>query len=156
MACVDGFTNHLFREWKRGHRAHALYDACRRCGIARAIVYPKRVRNRGRGIYAPRFAPLDQRIEFHMTPEPNTGCWLWTGTVMPAGYGTMKVGGQQRLAHRVAYEAFIGPVPDGLVLDHLCRVRSCVNPWHLQPVTNRENILRGVGVTSRWARGVAS
>ena len=67
-------------------------------------------------------------------------CWPWLGSISQRhGYG--KFG--QRGAHRVAYEHFIGPVPDGLQLDHLCRVRSCVNPWHLEPVTVGENIRRG-------------
>lgn len=75
-------------------------------------------------------------------------CWLWTASIAGKGYGQIYAGtvdGRLRkaVAHRWAYEALIGPVPDGLVLDHLCRVRLCVNPWHLEPVPNRENLLRG-------------
>lgn len=77
-------------------------------------------------------------------PEPNSGCWLWLGHVNSQGYGQHK----KRRAHRESYEIHVGNVPDGLVLDHLCRVRSCVNPAHLEPVTNKENILRG---ESPWA-----
>jgi hypothetical protein len=71
-----------------------------------------------------------------------TGCWVWTGAVnggARSGYGYFR----KRRAHRVAYEAWVGPIPEGLVLDHLCRVRRCVNPSHLEPVTVRENLLRG-------------
>jgi hypothetical protein len=75
-------------------------------------------------------------------PEPNTGCWLWLGTTFPLGYANVRFGGKSRLAHRVMYELVNGPIPDGLQLDHLCRVRSCINPAHLQPVTARENTRR--------------
>ncbi len=78
-------------------------------------------------------------------PEPNSGCWLWFGSTGHNGYGRLWENTENRLraAHRISYEFFIGPVPDGLVLDHLCRVRCCVNPAHLEPVTNEENIRRG-------------
>lgn len=80
-------------------------------------------------------------------PEPNTGCWLWLGAVSN-GYGRA-LGG--KLAHRLMYEREVGAVPDGLDLDHLCRVRSCVNPAHLEPVTRRENLLRGDTIPRRNA-----
>lgn len=69
------------------------------------------------------------------------GCWLWQGYVRPDGYAAY--GKPRRFAHRLAFEAFRGPVPEGLELDHLCRVRSCVNPAHLEAVTHRENLSRG-------------
>ena len=75
--------------------------------------------------------------------EPNSGCWLWDGHYNRKGYGCFQVGKQNRSAHRVSYELHIGSIPEGLQLDHLCRVRCCVNPDHLEPVTNRENCLRG-------------
>jgi hypothetical protein len=59
------------------------------------------------------------------------------------GYGAFMVGGRNVRVHRWAYETLVGPIPDGLVIDHLCRVRNCVNPDHLEPVTHRENIRRG-------------
>lgn len=78
------------------------------------------------------------------------GCWLWTGGLMNKGYGTFWAGRSLR-AHRVAYELCIGPIPEGLTLDHLCRVRRCVNPAHLEPVTIRENVMRGEGITAALA-----
>lgn len=75
-------------------------------------------------------------------------CWPWTGAKTSAGYGALWPGLK---AHRVAYELSVGPVPAGLVLDHLCRTRSCVNPAHLEPVTDRENVARGLGPTGRLA-----
>lgn len=70
-------------------------------------------------------------------------CWLWTASINASGYGSFGAGGKSRLAHRVAYEFVRGEIPAGLTLDHLCRVRSCVNPDHLEPVTARENTRRG-------------
>lgn len=76
-------------------------------------------------------------------PGLGTECWLWTGEIHTKGYGRMYGGRNRRLlAHRVAYELFTGPIPLGLQLDHLCRVRLCVNPAHLEPVTCAENIRR--------------
>ena len=69
-------------------------------------------------------------------------CWLWTGSEATNGYGQFSVGGRLMAAHRWAYEQSVGSVPDGLDLDHLCNVRLCVNPGHLEPVTRKENVLR--------------
>lgn len=80
------------------------------------------------------------------------GCWLWTGAITSHGYGQFKVDGRLVGAHRFAYELLVGPIPLGLTLDHLCRIRHCVNPSHLEAVTNRENTLRGEGITARAAR----
>lgn len=71
------------------------------------------------------------------------GCWNWTGS-KARGYATIKMSGKMKYAHRVSYEMLIGPVPDGMVMDHLCRNPPCVNPAHLEPVTFSENVLRGV------------
>lgn len=70
------------------------------------------------------------------------GCWLWTGT-MAGGYGQVQVARVKQPAHRWAYQHLVGPIPVGLVLDHLCRNQLCVNPTHLEPVTVAENIRRG-------------
>ena len=69
------------------------------------------------------------------------GCWLWTGRTHD-GYGYVSWAGRNRRVHRLMYELLVGPIPDGLHIDHLCRVRSCCNPKHLQPVTNAENLRR--------------
>ena len=88
-------------------------------------------------------AQLRERILDRSTPEPNTGCWLWSGSGTINGYGQITIGKHKQMAHRLSYEAFVGPVPSGLVLDHICRQRWCVNPEHLEPVTQRVNTLRG-------------
>lgn len=72
------------------------------------------------------------------------GCWLFTGSLGGGGYGKIAVNRKVRPAHRVTYERLVGPIPDGLVLDHLCSVRTCVNPAHLEPVTQRDNVLRSI------------
>ena len=84
--------------------------------------------------------------------ERGESCWLWTGSRNQLGYGTMRVEPKRIAAHRFAYELLVGPIPEGLELDHLCRVPGCVNPDHLEPVTHRENLLRGVSPSGRYAR----
>lgn len=71
------------------------------------------------------------------------GCWEWTAQIAHHGYARYSFNGRTSKAHRVAYEQLVGPIPAGLVIDHLCRVRHCVNPAHLEPVTNAENLRRG-------------
>lgn len=74
-------------------------------------------------------------------------CWLWTAATAN-GYGYFSVDGKGKRAHRVVYELLVGPIPEGLYLDHLCRVTNCVNPSHLEIVDNRTNTLRGIGITA--------
>ena len=96
--------------------------------------------------YGPRRTtpPIDRILR--NCAESESGCWLWQGHTSADGYFTVNLGRRNEgraLGHRVTYEFFRGEIPVGLVLDHLCRVPRCVNPWHLDPVTNRENTVRG-------------
>jgi hypothetical protein len=83
-----------------------------------------------------------------------SGCWEWQGSLISQGYGSFGIGptGRGVRVHRFAYELLRERIPDGLTLDHLCRNRACCNPNHLEPVTNTENVLRGVGLTAQNAR----
>jgi hypothetical protein len=95
-----------------------------------------------------RKSPVDYLAEDrgHRTP-----CWIWQKAIGKTGYGNTYVDGTTRNAHRVYYERVQGPIPDGKQLDHLCRVRACVNPDHLEPVTNAENSHRGMKRRLSWA-----
>lgn len=83
-----------------------------------------------------------ERLAAYTVTMPS-GCIEWTGSRDKLGYGHMAFNGRPALVHRVNYELFVGPIPDGLVLDHLCRNPPCVNPEHLEAVTQGENINRG-------------
>ena len=76
--------------------------------------------------------------------QVGTGCWHWMGVTNGWGYGVISNGARRAMVHRVSFELLRGVVPIGLHLDHLCRDRSCVNPAHLEPVTPKENTLRGL------------
>lgn len=110
--------------------------------------------------------PLDDEVDFaslgkkardaerFMSRLDRSGeCWLWTKSRNAAGYGTFGVGKKTMLAHRWAYEHFVGPIAEGLELDHACVVPACVNPAHLDPVTHEENLRRsferrGIGASA--------
>lgn len=77
--------------------------------------------------------------------RPDLGpCWIWKAGKTRWGYGRIRIDGKRRYAHRLPYEDIHGPIPSGLEPDHLCRVRCCVNPDHLEPVTPLENAQRGI------------
>lgn len=120
----------------RGHQRRRLPDVCAPPHEGESTVMAPRTGHV--------FVSLEERLWRKISPEPNTGCWLWTGADNGAGYGTLTFGHSKRAyAHRVSYEHFVGPIPDGLQLDHKCRVPCCVNPDHLEPVSNAENTRRG-------------
>jgi hypothetical protein len=94
-----------------------------------------------------------ERILSRIHIDTTTGCWLWNGVCNADGYGVVQAGASKRkMAHRVVYEMYRGQIPEGLHCDHLCRVHGCVNPWHIEPVTPRENVLRGIGPSARAAK----
>ena len=93
---------------------------------------------------------LDRAMEY-VLPEPNSGCWLWMGG-QGGGYGRIRFEGRMVQAHRMIYEQIRGLVPLGMTMDHLCRNQVCVNPDHLEAVTNRVNVLRGKGLTAANVR----
>lgn len=97
-----------------------------------------RFRRYGDPLHLERLRIDDPLESFLARVEKTEGCWIWQGTVMANGYGT----GTGGLAHRWAWELFRGPIPEGLQIDHLCRVTRCVNPDHLEPVTAKVNNAR--------------
>lgn len=103
---------------------------------------------------APRGCSMAERFHWYIKiPDEPDACWIWPGSVVKDDgindYGLLSIGGPASagkavLVHRWSYEHFIGPIPGGHEIDHLCRVHRCCNPRHLQPVTHRENMLRSV------------
>jgi hypothetical protein len=90
----------------------------------------------------PRPTPIE-RILPKLKRNRKTGCLIWTGRLNNHGYGVIKVKTSTRLVHRLMYEYEVGPIPEGLELDHLCRVPACAEFTHLEPVTHQENCRRG-------------
>ena len=111
-------------------------------------ILPQRKRNPDgtfatQGVVKPHCS-VDDRFWAKVQKSDNPdGCWLWNAAINPNGYAQFGIGYKKVYAHRWAYEQVHGPIPKGLQIDHLCRVRHCVNPAHLEIVTNRENFLRG-------------
>ncbi len=98
---------------------------------------------------------IDERVEKWTYKDPNSGCWLWTGFVNKDGYGylTSTEYPNDCRAHRVLWKHYCGEIPAGLELDHDCRVRCCVNPYHMTPRTHAENAALTVHVKERHVHG---
>ncbi len=105
-------------------------------------------------------APESDRFETFVDRSSPNGCWEWTGGLTgrtgndpnAGGYGRFRSGNRTVLSHRFAYEFYVGPIGEGLTIDHLCRNRKCCNPEHLEPVTHHENVLRGESLFAINAR----
>jgi HNH endonuclease len=97
-------------------------------------------------------ADLPPRMQAKIQPA-STGCWLWTSALSDDGYGRFWLDGGPQQAHRAAYELLVGAIPDGLTIDHLCRVRHCVNPDHMEPVTIGENVRRARSLITHCPQG---
>lgn len=114
------------------------------------------IQNRGQFVYRMGIMKPEAVERFWGHVNKTDTCWLWVGSTTRGrapGYGSFGVDGKTTLGHRFSYELHHGPIPDGLVIDHLCRVPGCVNPAHLEAVSNRENcIARGTGPFAEKAR----
>jgi hypothetical protein len=108
------------------------YEMCKK--------HRRRLRKHGDVFYHP---PSPEE-RFWVKVRKTKTCWEWTSATLSSGYGIFSANRKVHLAHRYSYELLVAPIPEGLYLDHLCRVKHCVNPTHLEPVTNRENVMRGI------------
>lgn len=140
---------------KNGHRVVARRRTrevlCERCGETRTLTTKVSTGSMCRTCAAATASEAARGTNRSTTPEKfekytlrAAECWEWTGHKYGNGYGAITHRGRQVLAHRWAYEHFIGPIPEGLTIDHLCRNRACVNPAHMEPVTGRENTRRAM------------
>lgn len=123
---------------------------CARCGAVFSTTSRKTRYCSTACRYATRIAPVENLWQ-RAIPDAK-GCLVWTGAVTSKGYGWLRIGGRRCYAHRAAYELKVGAIPAGLTIDHLCRNRRCINVDHLEPVSARTNVLRGVGTSAQNAR----
>ncbi len=151
-----GLCNTHYRRWRKHGDPHLGAKGRGRCGIDGCdgphysrgwcrIHYCRWLRHGDPEVNLHAIALID-RFNNRWTAD-HTGCWVWNGRLNDDGYGVLDLswrrgGPKSRSAHRLAYELFVGPIPDGLEIDHLCAVRRCVNPAHLEAVTHAENVRR--------------
>ncbi len=129
------------RESARRSLCHTHYDRWRKLG---EVVSDIPIREKLNGM-----SPLQR---FLRSVKKKKGCWGWRGATTKFGYGQLTNGGKHEMAHRLSYKLFVGALAKGMTIDHLCGNTSCVNPKHLEQVTQRENTLRGNAVTAKNAR----
>ncbi|MHC4951671.1 MAG: HNH endonuclease signature motif containing protein [Planctomycetota bacterium] len=108
-------------------------------------------RKKRRVVAKHRNSPLNERIFRRVCVDENE-CWLWLGYTDRDGYATISISNWPHKAHRIVYQMFNGLLSEGLTIDHLCRVRRCLNPKHMEPVTNVENVMRGESIPAQFAR----
>lgn len=149
-----GWCSSHYQQWRKGKVLSPLRRPKTTCSIENCegshhchgwcIKHYERWRKHGSPYWEPPRQSLAMRLAEKIEVKPS-GCYEWVAAKDPLGYGRFTVGegAKGKLAHRIVYEKFVGPITDGLTLDHLCRNTSCVNPDHLEPVTQQENIRRG-------------
>lgn len=167
-AKLRGFCKpHYYRWWRANRTITCSIDDCNTLAMARGWcpMHWRRWRLNGDPLIVRLDRSPDWTVRFwaKVDKEGPGGCWLWTTRCSDDGYGQFSINRQQRFAHRIAYELLVGPIPEGLRIDHVkangCTSKLCVKaladergPAHLEAVTQRENVRRGDGVTGRNAR----
>jgi hypothetical protein len=139
---------------KSVRRRHTVSITCDYCGVVfqRETYNPKQPPKYCSIECTPTGRPFEARFGDIVMPEPNSGCWLILGQLTDRGYGHISLDGVVRPTHNAAYRYFVGDIPGGYEVDHLCRNTSCANPAHLEAVTHRVNVLRGVSPAAQHAR----
>lgn len=132
------------------HRRRGQHP-CSACAEARRAALKEQRAAKQAGLTTKPKAP-EERFWSKVAKADGNGCWNWMASLNSDGYGQFTINRRPLRAHRYAYELLKDAIPAGLVLDHACRNRRCVNPDHLEPVTNRENVLRGIGLSAIGAR----
>lgn len=131
-------THYSYQRHRRTHRGEPV-PPCSECGKEFSSVV-------GLARHKMHHADALDRFFAFVAQDDETGCWEWQGCLTGHGYGQFPYLHKNLRAHRWGYEQLVGPIPDGLVLDHLCLNTKCVNPGHLEPVTQRENTRRAFAV----------
>lgn len=148
----DGIQGQAFDRGRGFLVQECMVEGCNRKPYARSLCssHYKKMRRAGKPLGPSNVLPWEERLAngFDLTED---GCWQWQASLGADGYGRIQIAKVSHRAHRLMWEYVVGPIPEGLQIDHLCRNRACVNPDHLEPVTQRQNILRGESPSARHA-----
>lgn len=159
-AVAKGWCNLHYHRWRKWgdplttyYRESCSIEHCGRPNLARSwcSLHYGRWQSHGDPL-ATSIIRGDDEARLWSKVDASGDCWEWIGGLTQTGYAKLKVNSKTRLGHRLVWELLVGPIPDGLTLDHLCRNRACVNPDHLEPVSVAVNVMRGYGAAAQKKR----